>query len=94
MGDIFEYLLGEIQTAGKNGQFRTPRHIIRFMIELLDPQPFTNKKPTRILDPACGTGGFLVNTLIHWKRKATDDDQLRLEWDGTPHRTFEYFQRN
>jgi len=88
MGDIFEYLLGEIQTAGKNGQFRTPRHIIRFMIELLDPQPFTNKKPTRILDPACGTGGFLVNTLIHWKRKATDDDQLRLEWDGTPHRTF------
>jgi type I restriction enzyme M protein len=88
MGDIFEYLLGEIQTAGKNGQFRTPRHIIRFMIELLDPQPFTNKKPTRILDPACGTGGFLVNTLIHWKRKATDNDQLRLEWDGTPHRTF------
>ncbi len=88
MGDIFEYLLGEIQTAGKNGQFRTPRHIIRFMIELLDPQPFTKNKPSRILDPACGTGGFLVNTLIHWKRTATDKDQLRLEWDGTPHRTF------
>jgi type I restriction enzyme M protein len=88
MGDIFEYLLGEIQTAGKNGQFRTPRHIIRFMIELLDPPPITNKRPTRILDPACGTGGFLVNTLIHWKKKATDADQLRFEWDGTPHRTY------
>jgi type I restriction enzyme M protein len=88
MGDIFEYLLGEIQSAGKNGQFRTPRHVIRFMIELLDPPPTTNGHPTRILDPACGTGGFLVNTLIHWRRQATDPEQLRLEWDGTPHRTF------
>ncbi|QDV21271.1 putative type I restriction enzymeP M protein [Gimesia panareensis] len=88
MGDIFEYLLGEIQSAGKNGQFRTPRHIIRFMIELLDPPTTTNGRPTRILDPACGTGGFLVNTLIHWKKQATDPDMLRLEWDGTPHRTF------
>ena len=88
MGDIFEYLLGEIQSAGKNGQFRTPRHVIRFMIELLDPPPTTNGRPTRILDPACGTGGFLVNTLIHWKKQATDPETLRLEWDGTPHRTF------
>lgn len=88
MGDIFEYLLGEIQSAGKNGQFRTPRHIIRFMIELLDPPPVTNGQPTRILDPACGTGGFLVNTLIHWRKQATGADDLRLEWDGTPHRTF------
>jgi type I restriction enzyme M protein len=88
MGDIFEYLLGEIQSAGKNGQFRTPRHIIRFMIELLDPPPTTNDRPTRILDPACGTGGFLVNTLIHWKKRATDPEMLRLEWDGTPHRAF------
>ena len=39
MGDIFEYLLDEIRISGKNGQFRTPRHIIRFMVELLDPQP-------------------------------------------------------
>jgi type I restriction enzyme M protein len=88
MGDIFEYLLGEIQSAGKNGQFRTPRHVIRFMIELLDPPPTTNGRPTRILDPACGTGGFLVNTLIHWKKQATDREMLRLEWDGTPHRTY------
>ena len=88
MGDIFEYLLAEIQTAGKNGQFRTPRHIIRFMIEVLDPPPITNGRPTRILDPACGTGGFLVNTLIHWKKQKTDTEQMRLEWDGTPHRLF------
>lgn len=88
MGDIFEYLLGEIQTSGKNGQFRTPRHVIRFMIELLDPPPTIDGRPARILDPACGTGGFLVNTLIHWKKQATDPELLRLEWDGTPHRTF------
>jgi type I restriction enzyme M protein len=88
MGDIFEYLLGEIQSAGKNGQFRTPRHVIRFMIELLDPPPTSEGRPTRILDPACGTGGFLVNTLIHWKKQSTAPEMLRLEWDGTPHRTF------
>ncbi len=83
MGDIFEHLLSEIQSAGKNGQFRTPRHIIRFMIELLDPPA-----GSRILDPACGTGGFLVNTLLHWRRKATAEENLRIEWDGTPHRCF------
>ena len=83
MGDIFEYLLSEIQSAGKNGQFRTPRHIIRFMVEMLDPPVGSN-----ILDPACGTGGFLVNTLLHWKKQATDPQTLRIEWDGTPHRTF------
>jgi type I restriction enzyme M protein len=53
MGDTFEYLLSEIATAGKNGQFRTPRHIIRFMVELLDPQPGDHA-----IDPAAGTGGF------------------------------------
>ncbi len=47
MGDTFEYLLSEIATAGKNGQFRTPRHIIRFMVEVLDPQP-----GDRLIDPS------------------------------------------
>ncbi len=56
-GDIYEYLLSELQTAGKNGQFRTPRHIIKMMVELSKPE-FGD----RILDPACGTAGFLVNT--------------------------------
>lgn len=59
-GDIYEYLLGELSTAGKNGQFRTPRHIINMMVNLADPQ-----KDDKILDPACGTAGFLVNTYQH-----------------------------
>lgn len=84
MGDIFEYLLDELRTSGKNGQFRTPRHIIRFMIELLDPAP-----NARIVDPAAGTGGYLTNTLLYHRMKATPREQLRLEWDGTPHRLVE-----
>ena len=56
-GDVYEYLLSKISTAGRNGQFRTPRHIIRMMVELMDPKP-----QDTICDPACGTGGFLVGT--------------------------------
>ncbi|MEI2612226.1 MAG: class I SAM-dependent DNA methyltransferase [Candidatus Promineifilaceae bacterium] len=81
MGDIFEYLLSEIQSSGKNGQFRTPRHIIRFMIELLDPE---KNKP--IMDPAAGTAGYLINSVLHLKKKATDPQTMRVEWDGSPHR--------
>lgn len=54
-GDIYEYLLSKLSTAGTNGQFRTPRHIIRMMVELMDP-----KADETICDPACGTAGFLV----------------------------------
>ncbi|WP_288382543.1 class I SAM-dependent DNA methyltransferase [uncultured Acinetobacter sp.] len=54
-GDVYEMLLAEIATAGKNGQFRTPRHIIKLMTELVQPQLGHN-----IADPACGTGGFLL----------------------------------
>ena len=54
-GDLYEYMLGKIATAGQNGQFRTPRHIIRLMVEMVAP------KPADVLcDPACGTAGFLV----------------------------------
>ena len=54
-GDLYEYMLAKIATAGQNGQFRTPRHIIRLMVEMVAP------KPTDVLcDPACGTAGFLV----------------------------------
>jgi len=54
-GDLYEYMLGKIASAGQNGQFRTPRHIIRLMVEMVAP------KPTDIVcDPACGTCGFLV----------------------------------
>jgi type I restriction enzyme M protein len=65
-GDLYEYLLSKLTTAGINGQFRTPRHIIRFMVEMLEP------KPDEIIgDPACGTAGFLVGTMQHLLEKHT-----------------------
>ncbi|MCA2227556.1 type I restriction-modification system subunit M [Nonomuraea aurantiaca] len=54
-GDLYEYMLGKIATAGQNGQFRTPRHIIQLMVEMMAPGP-----NDEICDPACGTAGFLV----------------------------------
>ncbi|MDO7173459.1 type I restriction-modification system subunit M [Mariniflexile sp. AS56] len=54
-GDVYEMLLSEIATAGKNGQFRTPRHLIKLLAELTEP-----KLGHKIADPACGTGGFLL----------------------------------
>lgn len=54
-GDVYEMLLSEIATAGKNGQFRTPRHIIKLLTELVEP-----KLGDKVGDPACGTGGFLL----------------------------------
>jgi type I restriction enzyme M protein len=54
-GDLYEYMLGKIATAGTNGQFRTPRHIIQLMVEMTAPGP-----KDIICDPACGTAGFLV----------------------------------
>lgn len=55
-GDTYEYLLNKIAQSGLNGQFRTPRHIIRMMVELVQPKP-----DDVICDPACGTSGFLVS---------------------------------
>ena len=54
-GDVYEYLLSKLSTAGTNGQFRTPRHIIRMMVELMKPTP-----EDVIVDPACGSAGFMV----------------------------------
>jgi type I restriction enzyme M protein len=59
-GDLYEHLLAEISTAGKNGQFRTPRHIIQMICGLVDP-----KLGDLICDPACGTGGFLLGAYQH-----------------------------
>ena len=56
-GDLYEYMLGKIATAGQNGQFRTPRHIIRLMVDMTAPAP-----KDVICDPACGTAGFLIAT--------------------------------
>ena len=68
-GDLYEYLLSKLTTAGINGQFRTPRHIIRLMAELLDPKPTET-----IADPACGTGGFLVGAMEYLLRKHTSPE--------------------
>ena len=62
-GDLYEYLLSKLTTAGINGQFRTPRHIIRHMVEMVAP------KPNEVVgDPACGTAGFLVETMEYLQR--------------------------
>jgi type I restriction enzyme M protein len=79
-GDIYEYLLSQLQTAGKNGQFRTPRHIIRMMIELVKPDI-----NDRVCDPACGTAGFLVNSYEHIVRKYTSPDIITADTDGEFH---------
>jgi len=63
-GDLYEYMLGKIATAGQNGQFRTPRHIIALMVEMMAP---TVKDD--ICDPACGTAGFLVAASEHLRRE-------------------------
>ena len=63
-GDTYEYLLSKISQSGRNGQFRTPRHIIRMMVELMDP-----KADDVICDPACGTSGFLVESSEYLRKK-------------------------
>jgi type I restriction enzyme M protein len=60
LGDAFEYLLSVLGSQGDAGQFRTPRHIIDFMVEIIDP-----KKTESVLDPACGTAGFLISSYKH-----------------------------
>ncbi|MCM8782506.1 MAG: type I restriction-modification system subunit M [Candidatus Omnitrophica bacterium] len=71
-GDLYEYLLSRINTSGTNGQFRTPRHIIDFMVKLIDPKP-----GDYILDPACGTAGFLIQAYKHILEKNTSKEELR-----------------
>ena len=67
-GDTYEYLLSKISQSGLNGQFRTPRHIIRMMVELMDP-----KADDIICDPACGTSGFLVSAGEYLKEHRKED---------------------
>jgi len=66
-GDLYEYMLSKIASAGKNGQFRTPRHIIRMMVELTAPTP-----KDIICDPACGTCGFLVMAAEYLEKNHKD----------------------
>ncbi|AIF85023.1 type I restriction-modification system methyltransferase subunit [Candidatus Nitrososphaera evergladensis SR1] len=79
-GDIYEHLLSQLQTSGKNGQFRTPRHIIRLMVTLIDP-----KIGEKICDPACGTAGFLIGAYEHILAANTSHDIIERDANGVPH---------
>ena len=69
LGDAFEYLLSVLGSQGDAGQFRTPRHIIDFIVAVVDP-----KKDEKILDPACGTAGFLISSYKHILKANIDDE--------------------
>ena len=69
LGDAFEYLLSVLGSQGDAGQFRTPRHIIDFIVGIVDP-----KKDEKILDPACGTAGFLISAYKHILKKNADEN--------------------
>jgi type I restriction enzyme M protein len=78
-GDLYEYMLGKLTTAGIAGQFRTPRHIIAKMVEMLDP------KPNEIVgDPAFGTAGFLVATMLYLMKKYTSPEMVYEDEHGEP----------
>lgn len=79
-GDLYEYLLSELQSSGKNGQFRTPRHVIKMMCALVNP-----KLGESVCDPSCGTGGFLIGAYQHILRSNTSPDRITLQEDGTEH---------
>ena len=70
-GDTYEYLLSKLAQAGTSGQFRTPRHIIEFLVEVIAP-----KKGETIIDPAVGTAGFLVKAFEYLRREYTSPEQL------------------
>ena len=74
-GDIYEKLLSELQSAGDAGEFYTPRAVTEFIVDRVNPELHE-----KILDPACGTGGFLVNVIEHLRKKAaTEEDQKLLQ---------------
>ncbi|MDM8528325.1 class I SAM-dependent DNA methyltransferase [Anaerolineales bacterium HSG24] len=80
-GDLYEYLLSKLSTAGQNGQFRTPRHIIKMMVNLMQPTPTDT-----ICDPACGTAGFLVaaaeRLYDQYRPQIFADETLRARYSG------------
>lgn len=81
-GDLYEYLLSKLSTSGTNGQFRTPKHIINMMVELMKPSI-----DDIIIDPACGTSGFLVSSIEYIKKYYKDE--LATDSDA-----YEYFTTN
>jgi len=88
-GDLYEYLLSKLTTAGINGQFRTPRHIIKLMVRMLDPKP-----EETVADPACGTAGFLVSVMEYMlEHYSSEEGVIREEIigaDGKPQQAITY----
>ncbi|KGT94543.1 N-6 DNA methylase [Erwinia typographi] len=81
-GDLYEYLLSKLTTAGINGQFRTPRHIIRAIVEMMEPNPARNET---VCDPACGTGGFLVTSYEYLLEKYSSLESIHSELGVNEH---------
>ncbi len=75
-GDVYEYMLDKLSTAGQNGQFRTPKHIREMMVELISPTP-----DDIICDPACGTAGFLVSA-ASFIRQHNEETMTEEQWDS------------
>jgi len=87
-GDLYEYMLSKLAQAGQNGQFRTPRHIIKLMVEMVAPSP-----KDEICDPACGTAGFLVAAaeyLDAHHKELYSDDTLRARYNGPMFHGFDF----
>lgn len=81
-GDLYEYMLGKLSTAGQNGQFRTPKHIREMMVELIAPAP-----EDLICDPACGTAGFLVSS-AEYIRRHYENTMTAEQWVDFTTKTF------
>lgn len=87
-GDVYEYMLSKIASAGQNGQFRTPRHIIALMVAMRAPTP-----KDEICDPACGTGGFLIAAGEHVRRTHPDvqhDQDARMHFHNSMFHGFDF----
>ena len=84
-GDLYEYMLGKLSTAGQNGQFRTPKHIRQMMVDLIRPTP-----DDVICDPACGTAGFLVSA-AEFIREHYEDVMTPEQWEAFSSTTFTGF---
>ena len=87
-GDVYEYMLGKIATAGQNGQFRTPRHIIALMVAMTAPAP-----EDEICDPACGTAGFLIAASEHVRKTHPDvehDQEARKHFHNSMFHGFDF----
>ncbi|MFN2126213.1 MAG: N-6 DNA methylase, partial [Candidatus Promineifilaceae bacterium] len=88
-GDLYEYLLSKLSTAGQNGQFRTPRHIIHMMVEMTRPVP-----SDEMCDPACGTAGFIVGSAEYLRQNHGQeiyaDSELRRRFNGPMFHGFDF----